>query len=77
MTATHEEERQTVVDVHAEDLSTVHEVTQRVSDLLEEGGTSLDTQLAALSRLSLALLERRAGRKGTVEDILSALSAPV
>lgn len=76
VTATHEEERQTVVDVHAEDLSTVHEVTRRVSDLLDEGGTSLDTQLAALSQLSLALLERRAGRKGTVEEILSELRTP-
>ena len=76
VTATHEEERQTVVDVHAEDLSTVHEVTQSVSDLLDEGGTSLDTQLAALSQLSLALLARRAGQEGTVDEILSTLRTP-
>ncbi len=76
VTATHEEERQTVVDVHPEDLSTVHDLTRRVSDLLEEGGISLNTQIAALSHLSLALLERRAGRAGTLEEILSALRAP-
>lgn len=76
VTATHEEERQTVVSVHPEDAATVRDVALRVSQLLADADASLDTQLAALSQLSLALLERRSGRSDAVEDLLATLPLP-
>ena len=76
VTATHEEERQTVVSVHAEDVPKVRDVAERVSRLLAESDASLDTKLAALSQLSLAMLQQRAGGEDTVEEILAALLLP-
>ena len=76
VTATHEEERQTIVSVHAEDVSMVRDVAERVSRLLAESDASLDTKLAALSQLSLAILQQRAGGEDTVEEILAALLLP-
>ena len=60
VTATHEAERQTVVSVHPEDAETVEAVAARVAAALDAGDEALDTHLAALSQLSLALLTRRA-----------------
>ena len=60
VTATHEHERETVVEVHPEDAQVVEAVEARLREGLAAGGESLDTHLAALSRLSLSLLRQRA-----------------
>ncbi len=60
VTATHEHERETVVEVHPEDAEAVDAVEVRLRAALAAGGESLDTHLAALSRLSLDRLRQRA-----------------
>lgn len=59
VTATHEHERETVVEVHPEDAEAVAAVEARLREALAAGGESLETHLAALSRLSLDRLRER------------------
>jgi len=74
VTATHEEEREAVVHVHPEDAETVRQLAASMLGAL--GEADVDVQLAALGQLSLALLERRAGRSGDLAEILASLSDP-
>ena len=74
VTATHEEEREAVVHVHPEDAETVRQLAASMLGAL--GDADVDVQLAALGQLSLALLERRAGRSGDLANILASLSDP-
>lgn len=76
VTSTFEEERDTLVTVHTEDEEAVHETARDLARVLNTAGRSLDTQLAALSQLSLALIQRRAGGEGSLDEILVALQSP-
>ena len=75
VTSTHQEERDTLVTVHAEDRDAVRDAARDLAAFLDASGRSLDTQLAALSQLSLALIQRRAGGDATLEDLLAALNS--
>ena len=76
VTSTHEEELDTLLTVHTEDEEAVRETARDLAATLDRSGRSLDTQLAALSQLSLALIQRRKGGEGTIDELLAALQAP-
>ena len=73
VTATYEEEREAVFHVHREDAGKVETVVERVVLALDRGAESLETKLAALGRLSLALMEQREGNPDPLRSLLSGL----
>ena len=73
VTATYEEEREAVFHVHREDAGKVETVVERVVLALDRGTESLETKLAALGRLSLALMEQREGNPDPLRLLLSGL----
>jgi hypothetical protein len=70
VTATYEEEREAVFHVHREDTDKVENVVERVVAALDEGTESLETKLAALGRLSLALMEQHEGNPDPLQAFL-------
>lgn len=73
VTATYEEEREAIFHVHREDTDKVENVVERVIAALNEGAENLETKLAALGRLSLALMEQHEGNPDPLQALLSGL----
>ena len=73
VTATYQEEREAVFHVHREDAGKVEGVVERLVKSLDKGTESLETKLAALGRLSLALMENREANPDSLRALLGGL----